>query len=68
LTNTLRQRANPIKSTSHFEEDNFAKLQADVAAFTENFNSFAEDEGVNLSTQITALKNDIAGLQRELKE
>jgi len=53
---------------SHFEEDNFAKLQADVAAFTENFNSFAEDEGVNLSTQITALKNDIAGLQKELKE
>jgi len=57
-------RPNPMDSKSH--ADDFSKLQADVGVFTEKFSSFAADERAQLGAQITALKESIASLQKEL--
>ncbi|KAF9226017.1 hypothetical protein BS17DRAFT_776475 [Gyrodon lividus] len=64
--NAFIKRPNPDNPL--LQSDDFAKLQADVEAFTATFATYADDLGAQISTKITTLQTDIATLKKELVE
>ncbi|KAH8078427.1 hypothetical protein BXZ70DRAFT_663104 [Cristinia sonorae] len=49
-------------------QDDFKRLQADVASFTESFSTFADAQGAEITAEIERLKESIRALNRDLQD